>query len=89
MILLHSMVIVRPDCFTVPYTPRGTLSYRSSEDIVRGFGFVEFENVEDAAKAIEALNETEFEGRTLRVNEARPRQDRPKRGGGGGGYKRY
>lgn len=35
------MVIVRPDCFTVPYTPRGTLSYRSSEDIVRGFGFVE------------------------------------------------
>jgi len=61
----------------------------------RGFGFVEFENAEDAAKAIEALNETEFEGRTLKVNEARPRQDRPKRGGyqnrggGGGGYKRY
>lgn len=45
----------------------------------RGFGFVEMDE-ETAGAAIEALNETEFGGRTLRVNEARER-----RGGGGPG----
>jgi RNA recognition motif-containing protein len=49
----------------------------------RGFGFVEMETVEDAEKAIEALNETEVEGRTIKVNEAKPREDRGSRGGGG------
>ncbi|MCK9241138.1 RNA-binding protein [Desulfocurvus sp.] len=44
----------------------------------RGFGFVEMEDA-DAAKAIEALEGTEFGGRTLRVNEAKPRQPRPPR----------
>lgn len=39
----------------------------------KGFGFVEMED-EDALKAIEALNETDFRGRNIRVNEARPRQ---------------
>lgn len=53
----------------------------------RGFGFVTMSNAEDANKAIEALNGTEFEGRDLTVNEARPKTDRP-RGGGGGGYGR-
>ena len=43
----------------------------------KGFGFVEMSNKEEAEKAIEALNETEFEGRNIRVNEARPRVDRP------------
>lgn len=38
----------------------------------RGFGFVTMENAEDAAKAMEALNETEFDGRNIVVNEARP-----------------
>jgi len=47
----------------------------------RGFGFVEMETVEDAEKAIEALNETEVEGRTIKVNEAKPREDRGSRGG--------
>ncbi len=47
----------------------------------RGFGFVEMETVEDAAKAIEGLNETDYEGRTLKVNEAKPREDRGSRGG--------
>jgi len=42
---------------------------------LRGFGFVEMEE-EDANKAIEALNDTDFGGRNLRVNEARPREDR-------------
>src|SRR5437879_3200055 len=50
----------------------------------RGFAFVEFENDEDAAKAIEKFNGYELGGRALRVNAA---EDRPRRsGGGGGGY---
>jgi RNA recognition motif-containing protein len=56
----------------------------------RGFGFVEMNTTEEAGKAIEELNETEYEGRTINVNEARPRQDR--QNGGGyqkSGYKRY
>jgi len=50
----------------------------------KGFGFVEMDDEESAAKAIEELNGSEFEGRNLTVNEARPREDRPSRGGGGG-----
>ena len=49
----------------------------------KGFGFVEMSATEEAEAAMEALNNTELEGRTLVVNEARPRE---KRGGGGGGY---
>lgn len=49
----------------------------------RGFGFVEMPSKEEAAKAMEELNGNELGGRTLTVNEARPRTDR--RGGGGGG----
>ena len=48
----------------------------------RGFGFVEMSN-EDGRKAIEALDGHDFGGRQLRVNEARPREDR--RGGGSHG----
>jgi len=44
----------------------------------RGFAFVEMEDA-DAAKAIEALEGTEFGGRTLRVNEAKPREPRQPR----------
>ncbi len=46
----------------------------------RGFGFVEMESGAD--EAVEALDGTEFGGRSLRVNEAKPREPR---GGGGGG----
>ncbi|MBR9707350.1 MAG: RNA-binding protein [Candidatus Diapherotrites archaeon] len=42
----------------------------------KGFGFVEFENTEDATKAKDELNGTDFEGRALKVNEAQPRQPR-------------
>jgi RNA recognition motif-containing protein len=42
----------------------------------KGFGFVEMATPEDAEKAKEALNETIYEGRTLRVDEARPQQPR-------------
>lgn len=42
----------------------------------RGFGFVEYESEEDAAKAISTLNGSQFQGRTLVVNEARPQEPR-------------
>jgi RNA recognition motif-containing protein len=66
----------------------------------RGFGFVEMANAEEGEKAIAALNGSQVGGRTLNVNEARPkversggggrdRGDRGGRGGGGGGRGRY
>ncbi len=45
----------------------------------KGFGFVEMPNDSDAESAIEALNEKEMQGRNLRVNQAKPREDRPRR----------
>lgn len=45
----------------------------------KGFGFIEMETAEAGAKAIEALNGKESEGRTLRVNEAQPREEKPRR----------
>ena len=44
---------------------------------LRGFGFVEMDDA-DAAKAIESLDGQDFGGRSLKVNEARERQDRPR-----------
>jgi RNA recognition motif-containing protein len=41
----------------------------------RGFGFVEYESAEEANRAIEALNGTELDGRSLNVNVARPRRE--------------
>lgn len=62
----------------------------------KGFGFVEFDNDDDALKAIEMWNGKELDGRTLTVNEARPLEARPPRrqggynsrygGGNNGGY---
>jgi RNA recognition motif-containing protein len=49
----------------------------------RGFAFVEMVNAGEAEKAIAALNGTELGGRTLTINEARPKADRPHSGGGG------
>jgi len=46
----------------------------------RGFGFVEMESKAEAEAAINALNGTELKGRTLTVNEARPKTDRPRGG---------
>lgn len=48
----------------------------------RGFGFVEMPNKSEAAEAIEALNGHDLKGRSITVNEAKPKA--PKRGGGGG-----
>ncbi len=50
----------------------------------RGFGFVEMTNAEEGEKAIAALNGSQVGGRTLNVNEARPKVDRGGGGGGGG-----
>jgi RNA recognition motif-containing protein len=57
----------------------------------RGFGFVEMSDKAEAQAAIAALNGRELQGRTLTVNEARPREDRGggNRGGGGGGRGRW
>jgi RNA recognition motif-containing protein len=51
----------------------------------RGFGFVEMPKEDEARAAIEALNSTDLKGRTLNVNEARPRASRSRRGGGRSG----
>ena len=50
----------------------------------RGFGFVEMPNKDEADKAISGLNGKDLKGRALTVNEAKPRTDRPRMGGGGG-----
>lgn len=57
----------------------------------KGFGFVEMSNDSEASRAITMFNGTDFEGRNITVNEARPQAERPQRGGGGyrGGYSRY
>lgn len=66
----------------------------------KGFGFVEMGNDQEAQAAIAALNGKDSGGRSLTVNEAKPREDRPRSGGGGyggsgggrggyGGGKRY
>ncbi len=63
----------------------------------KGFAFVEMPNQEEGKAAIAALNGKEFDGRTLNVDEARPRQEKTggggggrdrRGGGGGGGYRR-
>jgi RNA recognition motif-containing protein len=51
----------------------------------RGFGFVEMANASEADKAIAALNGADLGGRTLTINEAKPKTDRPRGAGGGGG----
>lgn len=50
----------------------------------KGFGFIEMSNTSEAEKAKEALNGSDFQGRSLRVDEARPPKNRER-----GGYRRY
>ncbi len=73
------------------FTPYGAVtSAQVIEDRLtgksKGFGFVEMTTPDDGQKAIAALNGKQFEGRTLTVNEARPREDRGGGGGGGRGF---
>lgn len=55
----------------------------------RGFGFVKMPEREDGLKAIEELNARDFMGRSIKVNEARPRTERSDRQGGGGRGSRW
>jgi len=55
----------------------------------KGFGFVEMQNDQEAQAAIEGLNLKEHDGRSLTVNEARPREERGGSRGGGGGRGGY
>jgi RNA recognition motif-containing protein len=50
----------------------------------KGFGFVEMGSPEEAGSVQEALNGTDFQGRTLKIDEAKPRTDKPRRDYGGG-----
>lgn len=57
----------------------------------KGFGFVEMSSKEDGQASIDGLNGQDLKGREMRINEARPRSDNSRRGGGGfgGGRQRY
>jgi cold-inducible RNA-binding protein len=50
----------------------------------KGFGFVEMSSADEAQKAISMFHGQDFMGRTITVNVARPREERPQRSGGGG-----
>ncbi len=54
----------------------------------KGFGFVEFATEAEADRAIEMFDGTDFSGRTIKVNKARPMEERPKRDSRGGGFGR-
>ena len=75
-------------------------SYGEMEEVVvisdkfsgrsKGFGFVTFKNEEDAKKAISEMNDKEVDGRKIKVNEAKPMEDRPpRRDSHGGGNRRF
>mgnify|MGYP001231160471 CR=1 FL=1 len=79
------------------FAPHGSVT---SADVImdrttgrsKGFGFVEMSTDAEAQAAISALNGQEQNGRPLTVNEAKPREDRPRGGGGdgfGGGRRRF
>src|SRR5215213_4879346 len=71
------------------FEPFGTVT---SADIIqdretgrsKGFGFVQMSSDAEAQAAIAAVHDKEQDGRKLTVNEAKPREDRPRSGGGGG-----
>lgn len=55
----------------------------------KGFGFVEMANSSEAEAAIRGLNDKPLNGRNIKVNQAKPREERPARSGGGGGGGRW
>lgn len=54
----------------------------------RGFGFVEMSDDSDAQRAIDQLNQTDFQGKTINVSEAKPRAEKPRGSFGGGNDRR-
>ena len=76
------------------FAPHGTVESAeviSDRDTGRskGFGFVQMGSSEEAQAAIEALNGKDQNGRTITVNEAKPREQRPSTAGYGGSRNRY
>ena len=73
-----------------PYGQVDRISIMTDRDTgrSRGFGFVEMASDEEGEKAIAGLNGSQVGGRTLNVNEARPKTERSGGGGGGGGRDR-
>jgi RNA recognition motif-containing protein len=71
-----------------PYGTVSTVSIVKDRDTgrPRGFAFVEMADGKEAASAIQELNLREIGGRSVTVNEARPKSDRPRGGGGGRRY---
>ena len=65
--------------------PQVTLIRDQLSGQLRGFGFVEVTNDEDASRAVQTLNGQDFMGRNVVVNEARPKESGGGRGGYGGG----
>lgn len=55
----------------------------------KGFGFVEMPSDDQAQQAIDGINGSDMDGRNVKVNQARPREERPRGGGGGGGRGGY
>jgi len=73
------------------FTPHGNVTSAqiiSDRDTGRskGFGFVEMGSDAEATAAIGALNGQDNDGRAMTVNEAKPREERPRTGGSSGGY---
>jgi cold-inducible RNA-binding protein len=88
--LPHSTTEPELRTFFQPYGDVEKVSIVTDRDTgrARGFAFVEMTNAGEAEKAIAALNGTQLGGRTLIINEAKPKTDRPRGGGGqkfGGG----
>lgn len=74
------------DTLNAAFAPFGTVTSASviidrSSGRSKGFGFVEMSTDEEAKAAIDGMDGKEFEGRNIKVNEARPKEDRPARGG--------
>lgn len=61
---------------------RATIVTDRESGLSKGFGFVEMTDAAAGQEAMDALNNFEVKGRALRVNEARPREERPRTGGG-------
>ncbi len=81
---------VTEDDLRQAFQPFGTLDSVAiikdrSNNVSKGFGFIEMPVKAEAEAAIAALHGKEFKGRSMDVNEARPRPERPSRGGFGGG----